>query len=168
MKIGIKYGAASLCLLLALGAVRVSPVAAQGDGFKALQNMLTGMSKKPAAPAPAPMSSSGMDSIAKAKAALKGKWEAHIKSCYQSSDSYIWAQDGSWSGYEFSCTVPAKAYTPQGFSGALACSAEGNDYTSSTQVILAADGKSAKVTDLENGTVQTLFKCPKETESIMP
>lgn len=152
---------------LALAAVCAGlayPLGAQGagDSLKALQSMLGQLASKPAAPA------SHMGSIAAVKAALRGKWEAQIKTCYNPSDSYIWAEDGGWSGYEFSCTVPAKAYTLQGFSGTLSCAAEGSEYEAPTELVLSADGSSAKVTNMEDGSVQTLVKCPKETDSILP
>ena len=153
----------SLCVAICAGLSFSIWSPAWANGFKALQGVLGAMTQKPA-PAAAPQ----MASVAAVKAALKGKWEQQIKSCYSASDTYIWAEDGGWSGYEFSCTVPAKAYTLQGFSGTLACAAEGSEYEAPTELLLAADGKSAKVTNLENGSVQNLVKCPKETENILP
>ena len=157
---------AGLCSLVA------APILAQNapEAFKALQGMLGGMAKK-AAPAPAPTSAApagGLASIAAVKAALKGKWESDLATCRKPTDSYYWGDDGSWSGYEWSCQVPAAAYNARGFKGTLACSSEGNDYPSPTELLLSADGKTAHVTNLEDKSVRTLVKCPKETDSIMP
>lgn len=126
----------------------------------ALKAMAGGLSKRPAAV------ESAVRSPAQSKSALKGKWQASLKDCYQPSDSFVFADSNSWSGYEWACEVPDTAYNSQGFAGNLACAAEGEDYRAKMRVVLANDGQSLTVFKLDEGTSERLVKCPKETEEI--
>lgn len=145
------------------GAVALAPIAAplsaqEADPFGTLQGLLNGM-KNRAAP-------TIVRAPAEAMAALRGKWQAALEDCYQPSDSVVFANRNSWSGYEWSCEVPDTAYNSKGFAGTLACAAEGEEYSVRMRVELADDSQSLKVLRPDDGTSETLLKCPKETEEI--
>ena len=113
-----------------------------------------------------PASTTPMMTAQRAMEALLGKWEPDKSYCYKPSDTAIFAEKGTWRGYEWSCAVPITAYNGRGFAGNLSCSAEGEGYRNNVRVELAANGQSASV--YAGGATQPakLFKCPKETEEI--
>lgn len=138
-----------------------APLLAQGnDPFGALRGMLNGLQSQKTATGPASRSP------AQAELALRGKWQSDLSDCYQPTDTVVFGAKQSWSGYEWSCDVPATAYNSRGFAGELICAAEGEEYRSKTRVELAEDGQSVTVFRPDDGTSEKLFKCPKETESI--
>lgn len=108
----------------------------------------------------------GTRSIAQTRAALKGKWESSLKACFSPSDAYLLIADGSYSGYEFSCSIPAAAYTAAGFSGKLSCAAEGEEFDVATQAILSGDGQRLRISS--DNSLQTYVRCPRATENILP
>lgn len=132
--------------------------AQQANPFGALKGMLNGL-KNQAAPAVS-------RSPDEAMVALRGKWQSVLEDCYQPSDSFVFADRNSWSGYEWGCEVPAAAYNSKGFAGNLACAAEGEEYSVNMRVELAEDGKSLTAYRSDDGISERLLKCPKETEEI--
>ncbi len=150
----------SIAGAFALAAIAAPAFAQTTNPFGALKNMMNGLKDQQAKPTAAPMSAN------EAMAALRGKWQAAVEDCYQPSDSFVFADQNSWSGYEWSCEVPAAAYNSRGFAGDLNCAAEGEEYRVKIRVELAQDGKSLTVFRPEDGTSEKLLKCPKETEEI--
>lgn len=150
----------SIAGALTLAAIAAPLFAQTANPFGALRSIMKGVGTQQAEPAAAPMSAD------EAMAALRGKWQAAVEDCYQPSDSFVFADKNSWSGYEWSCEVPAAAYNSRGFAGDLNCAAEGEEYRAKMRVELAQDGKSLTVFRPEDGTSEKLLKCPKETEEI--
>lgn len=105
-------------------------------------------------------------SPAQTKAALQGKWESSLKACFSPSDAYLLIDDGSYSGHEFSCSIPASAYTADGFRGKLSCAAEGEEFDVATQALLSGDGKTLRISS-DNGA-HIYVRCPRATENILP
>ncbi len=150
----------SIAGVLVLAATAAPLLAQAVNPFGALRSIITGANAQQSQPAAAPMSAH------EAMAALRGKWQSAVEDCYQPSDSFVFADQNSWSGYEWSCEVPATAYNSRGFAGNLSCAAEGEEYRVKMRVELAEDGKSLTVFRPEDGTSEKLLKCPKETEEI--
>lgn len=151
---------AKIVCTAALAALATPVIAQEATPLDALKGVLNGFGNRAATAA------NPARSPAQAMAALRGKWQAALEDCYQPSDAVVYAESNSWSGYEWSCEVPADAYNSRGFSGDLACAAEGEEYRVKLQVVLAPDGKSLTAIRPKEGTSEKLVKCPKETEAI--
>lgn len=159
LPIGSLFG---MFLVLAAGFALTPQASLAGQGgdnpFKALKDLLGNLK--------AGQKGAGQQEASKARIALRGKWEADKASCYRPTDTLVYAEDGLWSGYEWHCQVPESAYNATGFSGLLACSAEGEDYDNQLTVALEAGGQSLVVNPDGHGRGQKLLKCPAETETI--